>query len=78
MAGPCNDPHSAITSEYLDKNRKRMMRALIVLVAAFSVLPLLSLGDRPCKPAASAITMASGMLIAGKIQKKEGEMLPMN
>lgn len=68
MAGPCNDPHIAMTFGELNQNRKRMMRELLVLVAAFIVLSLLSWGDQPCETAASAVALAAGLLIAGKIQ----------
>lgn len=68
VIGPCNDPHIVMTPEELDRNRKRMVRELIVLAAAFSALPLLPSGDQPCKTAAAASILAAGMLIAGKIQ----------
>lgn len=68
LTGPCNDPHIAMTAEELDQNRKRMLWELLVLVVAFSVLPLLPWGIRPCKTAAAAVTLAASMLIAGKIQ----------
>ena len=68
VAGPCNDPHIAMTKQELDRNRKRMMWELIVLLAAFSVLPLFPGGNQPCKTAAAAVTLAASMLIAGKIQ----------
>lgn len=68
LTGPCNDPHIAMTQQELDLNRKRMLWELLVLVAAFSVLPLLPWGVWSCKTAAAAVTLAADMLIAGKIQ----------
>lgn len=41
---------------------------LILLTTIFSTPLLLPLGDRPCKAAAAAVTLAASMLIAGKIQ----------
>lgn len=67
-AGPCNDPHIAMTPAELDRNRKRMMWELLVLAVAFSVLPLLPWGVWLSKTAAAAVTLAASMLIAGKIQ----------
>lgn len=68
LAGPCNDPHIAMTPAELDRNRKRMMWELLVLAVAFSVLPLLPWGVWLSKTAAAAVTLAASMLIAGKIQ----------
>lgn len=34
LAGPCNDPHIAMTPAELDRNRKRMMWELLVLAVA--------------------------------------------
>lgn len=68
MAGPCNDPHVAMTPQELDRNRKRMRLELIVLVAFFGVFSLFTWGTKSCKTAAAAVTLAAGMLIAGKIQ----------
>lgn len=68
LAGPCNDPHIAMTPAELYRNRKRMMWELLVLAVAFSVLPLLPWGVWLSKTAAAAVTLAASMLIAGKIQ----------
>ena len=68
VAGPCNDPHIAMTQQELNRNRQRTMYELIILVVAFSVLPFFPWGDQPSQTAAAAVTLAASMLIAGKIQ----------
>lgn len=68
VAGPCNDPHIAMTPQELNRNRKRMILELIVLVMFFGIFSLFPWGIQSCKTAAAAVTLAAVMLIAGKIQ----------